>query len=625
MPSSQPTPKGQFLLALSRGLAEAKKNQPENAAPVTAPDLQADIDAARAFPFGFLAFARHWRFKNRETGAVLTFRDPWPGQREFMDLMIATAKDAIERRDWLGIFALKAGKLGFTEVECCWDGYVAWARHSSLRIHLFSKDEPAAKDMLNLVRYGLKNLEPAWGIRFLSSDERLVTPEKSGAKNFRFTVLQPVGDDMVRDYGDVRQIVAFATGTFPAINESCIHAHVDEWCHMPRPDDVWGSIETTIAPAGTCHIVSRGAGQHEYVENTWKAAVTTAETRNAGGQLDGASKLHGFFAPYSSRPGRDDAWRREQAATLPTLAALSHFAAETPEDAFLGDEDDDFVPIEAWDACGEFFCCAAGHFRAGAGADAWQPATCAACADADATGVLHSYLKTHPLRPGDLTKAIIGADAATSHDTFGLVLVSRHPLDSSRPAIRAKKLWRPSDFEDGVVDYATAEAWLRSVCQGGCSLGHPTHDPEWRGGRKSKPLRGQTWAPGECPECARIMRGEIQPLPRFNIVQIAFDPWNLTNMMQSLQRDNVVWTKQVNQGVDRGIADRTFYDKIIGRELGHNGDDEMRIHVNNAGKRIDKRDDSKLRIVKKAEHRKIDLTVAASMATKEILRLNVGA
>lgn len=589
-------------------------------APVTSDELLADVAEGRQFPEGFFAFAKHWRFKNRENGRILTFADPWPGQRIFMQLMIEIQRLAINRADWLGIFALKAGKLGFTEIECCWDGYVAWAARASCRVHLFSKEEQAAKDMLALVRFGLKMLEPSFGVRFLDSSSREIEADRAGVKEFRFTVLRSDGS---RDYGDERRILAYATGKFPAINESCSHAHVDEWCHMENPKDAWGAIETTISPEGSAHIVSRGAGEHEYVENTWKAAVQSTSTREAGGSLAGASKLSGYFAPYSARPGRDELWKREQAATLPTLAALAHFAAETPEDAFLGDQDNDFVPIEIWDACAELMCCAAGHYRGGDPPNGWQPQTCESCAASEASGVLYSYLATHPLLPGDPTKAVLGADAATSHDTFGIVLTTRHPLRPKDPAIRLRRLWRPDDFEDGQIDYATVQSWIRTICRGGCALGHPYTDPEWRGGRKCKKRKGQTWEPGECPECAAIERGERAITPRFNVVQLSYDPYQLEEMMQALRRDGVTWCKSFAQGLERLKADRTLYDVIMGNRIGHTGDELLRQHIQNAKSKTQKDDDSKLRIIKKAEHRKIDLAVAASMSVEECLRLNL--
>ena len=188
--SRQPTPRSQFLLALARGIQAAKEIRPAESAPVTTPDLLADIEEASHYPDGFIAWLRHWRFRNRETGAVLTFRDPWAGQLEFAQVMIETARLALDLQDWLGIFALKAGKLGFTELECAWDGYCGWARFVSNRVHLFSKGENESKDMLEYVRFGLRSLEPAWGIRFLSSQEREVEANKAGSKSFKYTVLR---------------------------------------------------------------------------------------------------------------------------------------------------------------------------------------------------------------------------------------------------------------------------------------------------------------------------------------------------------------------------------------------------------------------------------------------------
>jgi hypothetical protein len=104
---------------------------------VSTPELEADVAAARVYPQGFVAWLKYWRFKNRESGALLTFRNPWPGQEKFRDLMINVAQSAIDKAMWEGIFALKAGKLGFTELECAWDGYVLWARRNA-RVHLFS-------------------------------------------------------------------------------------------------------------------------------------------------------------------------------------------------------------------------------------------------------------------------------------------------------------------------------------------------------------------------------------------------------------------------------------------------------------------------------------------------------
>ena len=74
-----------------------------------AQDAAPDIEACRE---SFVEWLRWWPFKNRETGKILTFASMWPGQRDLAEIMMANP--------W--VFALKAGKLGFTEEECAWDG-----------------------------------------------------------------------------------------------------------------------------------------------------------------------------------------------------------------------------------------------------------------------------------------------------------------------------------------------------------------------------------------------------------------------------------------------------------------------------------------------------------------------
>jgi hypothetical protein len=97
----------------------------------------------------FRAFLPHWRFINRETGDVASFEVLWPGQEQFAQLM--------ERESW--IFALKAGKLGFTEVACAYDAWVVLFRQPNARVHLFSRDARAAQELVGYIRFGLTHLQ----------------------------------------------------------------------------------------------------------------------------------------------------------------------------------------------------------------------------------------------------------------------------------------------------------------------------------------------------------------------------------------------------------------------------------------------------------------------------------
>jgi len=173
------------------------------------------------------------------------------------------------------------------------------------------------------------------------------------------------------------------------------------------------------------------------------------------------------------------------------------------------------------------------------------------------------------------TPIVLGVDAATTGDCFACVAVSRHPLRKDEPAVRAVKVWRPP--KDGPIDFSEVEAWLRAVVE------------------------------------------------RHNIVQIAYDPYQLEDMMQRFYREQIVWTEKFIQQKDRAIADRRLHDLIIQRKIWHTGDLDLREHIANCKARLQKEEDSKMRITKKSSARKIDAAVALSMAADRCLYLNLGA
>lgn len=206
------------------------------------------------------------------------------------------------------------------------------------------------------------------------------------------------------------------------------------------------------------------------------------------------------------------------------------------ENEWVGAESQ-FVPIEAWDACGE----------------------------------------VHPIKPlnsEDRTPVVIAADAASTGDCFGIVAVTRCPQDPTCVDIRGYKKWDPRD-SGGFINYDEPEAFLR-----------------------------------------------LTPKEN-NVVQIAYDPFQLENMMQKLSRDRVAWCEGFPQGMERNKADRQLYDMILERRVHHSGQEEIREHILNSNAKIQKDEDSKMRIVKKVNNRKIDLAVATSMAVARCLYLNL--
>src|SRR3990170_5531647 len=82
----------------------------------------------------FLEFLPHWQFVNRETGQEGSFSSLWQGQTQLAQIMT--------QERW--VLALKAGKLGFTELACAYDGWASLFGPRNSRVHVFSRDDNAA-------------------------------------------------------------------------------------------------------------------------------------------------------------------------------------------------------------------------------------------------------------------------------------------------------------------------------------------------------------------------------------------------------------------------------------------------------------------------------------------------
>jgi phage terminase large subunit-like protein len=204
-----------------------------------------------------------------------------------------------------------------------------------------------------------------------------------------------------------------------------------------------------------------------------------------------------------------------------------------------------FIPIELWDQC-------------------YDP-----------------ELERTPLDPkteglaGSKTPVVVAVDAASTHDSFGITAITRHPQRHDDVAVRGVRKWDPPKKKKGEIDFSEPEAFLRQL------------------------------------------------IGLFNVVQIAYDEYQLVDMMQRLNRDTGVWCKKFDQTKGRLKADRQLYDLIVNRRIAHDGNSLVREHMQNAAAKLQKDEDSKLRIIKRAPNKKIDLVVCISMGAAECLRLNL--
>ena len=192
-----------------------------------------------------------------------------------------------------------------------------------------------------------------------------------------------------------------------------------------------------------------------------------------------------------------------------------------------------------------------------------------------------------PLADNERTPLVLGADAAVTGDCFGTLAVNRCPYDNECVDIRAIKKWDPAE-SGGVINLDEPEQFLEQVS------------------------RTQ------------------------NVVQIAYDPYQMANTAQRITKKGIVWMEGFNQVGDRLKADSQLYDLILNNRIHYSHAEgcqkgimcscmirPLREHISNANSKTQADEDSKLRIVKKAAGKKIDLCIALSMASYRNLYLNL--
>lgn len=134
----------------------------------------------------------------------------------------------------------------------------------------------------------------------------------------------------------------------------------------------------------------------------------------------------------------------------------------------------------------------------------------------------------------------------------------------------------------------------------------------WQSGRLAvRYLRA--WEPQGSPLDFRAIDGELRDFcGSHRVLQIAYDPYQLHQMMQGMLQDGMVWTEPFSQTTDRLIADKALLDGIRDGKLAHDRHPLLRAHLDNADRKVE--GDERLRIVKRKETLRIDLAVSLSMA-----------
>jgi len=132
----------------------------------------------------------------------------------------------------------------------------------------------------------------------------------------------------------------------------------------------------------------------------------------------------------------------------------------------------------------------------------------------------------------------------------------------------------------------------------------------------------KNWVPGKTTQVDfDDVRAELRrKLVEYNVVEICYDPYQLEDMANTMRKELIAHVVAFNQQKDRLIADKGLYDSIRDRHIRHYGYPELSKHVQNANA---KNEQEKLRIVKRNDLLKIDMTVAMSMALARAKKLRL--
>jgi len=182
-----------------------------------------------------------------------------------------------------------------------------------------------------------------------------------------------------------------------------------------------------------------------------------------------------------------------------------------------------------------------------------------------------------PLQKGE--KIIIGADAAVSGACFGLVAVTRH-WDPKRKgtdvAIRLSRKWAPP--RGGKIDFAAKDGPEETV---------------------------REWAKD------------------YRVLEVAYDQYQLHRTATQMNQERVCFWKPFGQQTDRLISDSQLYHLIRDGRLAHDGNTDLREHLQHCNAKTAVGEDTKMRIVQRNANSPIDLMVAAGMAAKRCLELRM--
>lgn len=133
----------------------------------------------------------------------------------------------------------------------------------------------------------------------------------------------------------------------------------------------------------------------------------------------------------------------------------------------------------------------------------------------------------------DKTKIVVAVDASVSGDCTACVAVSRDPRDKTKVMVRLVRIWTPP--KGGKMDLEET-VWKTLF--------------EWK--------------------------------YKYNVKEVTYDSYQLHNMMTRIRKKKAFKLHEFSQAGERSRADKQLLDLVMARRIVHDGNPELRQHVDNA-------------------------------------------
>jgi len=247
-----------------------------------------------------MAWLEVWQFMDEDGRTRMLGESLWPGQRRFVQALLAHGH----------VVSIKSRKVGLSTLVAAHAAWTARIRDMNASVHLLSYREDAARELLRGLRRGLEGL-PSF----------LRLPLKRETSTVLCCAAGPE---------DERNLKAFPATPTTSIETTCSHLVLDEWAHTFDPEAVWQAVEPTLAPRATSALITTARTPGDFVHGYYLKSQA-GQTRHTG-----------VFVSVLERPDRSAEWVEQKRLQEGKWQSLRNYPL-TAEEAFAAADEPYFA------------------------------------------------------------------------------------------------------------------------------------------------------------------------------------------------------------------------------------------------------------------------------------------